>query len=161
MNKTMLRTAAAVAALALLGAGCNPFARVQDRISDRIGEEIGERLLEGSVGGGTDLELGKIPADFPSDVPRYPGAEILSAVITNEGRIAIMNFKTGDSAEAVVEWYGDQLVSAGFESDADIAKLGLFRVYTKGEVKITIQTQRIPNENKTAVTVTRAEEKQR
>lgn len=146
-------------ALALMGLGCNPFASVQQKIEARVGEELGERLLEGSVGGGVDLEIGRVPANYPKDALFYPGTEVRSAVLTSEGRIAISNMTTKDDQEKVVEWYDREYVALGFEKDEDIAKLGMFRVYEKGNVKITVQTQRVPNQDITAVTVTRAEVK--
>lgn len=151
-----VRSVSLVSLLALLGAGCDPFAPARDRIADEVGEAIGEGLLEGSLGGDTDLELGKIPANFPNDVPRYPDAQVASAIVTNEGRIAIMNFSTKDSPEDVVSWFDGEMAAGGFVLDEGIAKLGLFRVYEKDDVKITLQTQKREGAAETAVTVSRA-----
>ncbi len=149
--------------LSVLGAGCNPLSSASREIrrgaSERAGEELAERLLEGSAGGNADIELGKIPADFPADVIRYPNVTVNSAVNMKERNVAIANFLTTDSQEKVVEWYDAQYAAAGFEKDESIAKLGLFRVYEKGKVKITVQTQAVPKESKTVITVTRSEAK--
>lgn len=126
-------------------------------MEQRIGEEIGEGLVEGMAGGGADLELGTLPADFPSDVPRYPDAEYVSAVVMNDGRIAIANFSVNDSPEAVVAWFEGEMAASGFELDEDMAKLGLFRIFKKDKITVTLQTQ--AREGKTYVSVQRAEQK--
>ncbi len=107
------------------------------------------------AGGQADLELGKLPADFPEDVPRYPDAEYVSAVHMQDRNISIANFTTKDEPQAVVDWFDRELKASGFAPDEDIAKLGLFRVYNKGAVKITIQTQRSEGSGETTVSVQR------
>jgi hypothetical protein len=155
---TLVRVVAIAAGLSLLGAGCNPFAAVEKRASDAVGEAIGEGLIEGMAGQGVDLELGKIPANFPSDVLFYPDAQVGSAIMTEQG-IAIANIMTTDETQKVVEWYDREYAADGFVKDEGIAKLGLFRVYQKGNVKMTVQTQRPADQDKTLITVTRSESK--
>lgn len=154
---TLVRVAAIMAGLSLMGAGCNPFAPLQQRMEQRIGEEIGEGLIEGMAGGGADLELGTLPADFPSDIPRYPDAEYVSAVVMNDGKVAIANFSVNDSPEEIVAWFDAEMAASGFELDEGMVKLGLFRIFKKDKVTVTLQTQ--SRDGKTYVSVQRAEQK--
>ncbi|KAA0206387.1 hypothetical protein EDM68_02695 [Candidatus Uhrbacteria bacterium] len=154
MNRFVIRSLAVVAGLSLMGAGCNPFARVEQR----VGERVAEGLIERGLGGDASVDLGGgLPADFPTDVPRYPDAEYVSAVYLKDQNIAIANFKTKDEPQAVTDWFDRELRSAGFIMDENIAKLGLFRVYNKGTVKITLQTQRPEDGDRTTVSVQRVD----
>lgn len=156
MKHTILvRSAAAVSVLTLFGAGCNPFTRVEQR----VGERVAEGLIERGLGGDASVDLGgKLPDDFPSDVPRHPNAEYVSAVHMKDQKISIANFRTKDTPEAVTDWFARELAAGGFSSDEQIAKLGLFRVYKKGSVTVTIQVQGPRDgEDRTTVSVQRTE----
>ena len=59
-----------------------------------------------SVGAGAGE---KIPADFPSDVPIYPGAETLSAVFYPDRDFGAARLLTDDDLEDVIAWYREKL----------------------------------------------------
>lgn len=145
------------ALLVLAGAGCNPFASVQQNIADRITEkavesQTGGRVKIDSNSGDVTFEnqdengmmrIGegiKLPDNFPGDIPRYPNASYVSAVVLQDGTQAIGNFKTTDDAEAVKAWFDDELQKDGFARSMDIP-VGFIRLYEKDNVKITVQVQ--------------------
>lgn len=140
--RNILRYGAVLGVFALLGVGCNPFARLQSNVEDRLGSSVAERIVEQATGGGADVKFGssvKLPANFPSVVPRYPDAVYVSAMVLREGKQALANLQTKDDPEKVAKWYEEKITEAGFKLDADVAFGGIVKIYAKGDVKITIQ----------------------
>jgi hypothetical protein len=144
----------ALSLLVIMGQGCNPFKRFEQS----VGEEITERVIERSTGGQVEIGIdgeAKLPSSFPEDVPRYPDARYVSASVTNEGKIAIANFKTGDSATEVQSWFKSELEAGGFALDTTFALGGSIQYYTKGDIRLTVQTQE--RDGETVVSIQRAE----
>ena len=140
----------------LMGQGCNPFQRAQER----AGEAILERTIESQTGGNVEIDVGggaSLPKNFPDDVPRYPGAEYVSALVTDEGKVAIANFKTEDSAHDVQAWFKSEIEANGYELDTVFEIGASLQLYRKGEAKISIQTQRNEDEGVTVVSIQKAE----
>lgn len=144
-----------LAAVALTGLGCNPFASVQQK----IGESVTEKVIEGATGGKVDVNSGdnavtfrdaktgdysawgenaKIPDDFPSDVPRYPGAKTVTVSLQGNKKEASLAQTTSDSVSKVVEWFAGQMRNNGFTeaSSLDLGTSGKMISYEKGDVKI-------------------------
>jgi hypothetical protein len=158
MNTSIfVRAAIVVAGLSLLGAGCNPFARVEQN----LGESVAEGAIERAIGGDADVDIGtaKLQENFPSDVPRYPNANYLASIIQKEGGYAIANFTTSDEMSDIADWFDIELKKEGFELDTDMSFGGLARVYQKDGVAITLQIQGPDDEsNETTVSIQRLEE---
>ena len=58
----------------------------------------------------------ELPADFPADVPRYPGAEVIQSRISADEGMTV-TFSVGDDAEKVVSFYADSLAAEGWSTD--------------------------------------------
>ncbi len=72
-----------------------------------------EKGKEGTIefSGGADL---KLPDDFPSDLPVYPGAKIISHFQTGTGNRQII-FKSDDRTKKVYDFYLSKLEKSGWE----------------------------------------------
>ena len=60
----------------------------------------------------TTVELGVLPAEFPRDIPVYPGATVISASSAALGHGAI--FSTADAADRVADFYEAELWELGW-----------------------------------------------
>ena len=110
-------------------------------INRLIAKTAAEKMIEAATGGkaqvntdngevtvktdqGTYSTSDKIPANFPSDVPVYPGAKVQSSVATSQeqGNGHYLGLETSDSLDTVTAWYKSQVVDKGWkiESDATI-----------------------------------------
>ncbi|HVM90946.1 MAG TPA: hypothetical protein VMU11_03565, partial [Verrucomicrobiae bacterium] len=71
-------------ALGLMGLGCNPTASITQKVTDTAVEQAikAQTGVDVHVNGSANLS-----SDFPSDVPRYPGANYVSSLV--QGRVAI------------------------------------------------------------------------
>jgi hypothetical protein len=58
----------------------------------------------------------ELPADFPADVPRYPGAEVVQARISADEGMTV-TFSVGDDVDKVVSFYADSLAAEGWSTD--------------------------------------------
>jgi hypothetical protein len=71
------------------------------------------------------------PADFPSDVPRYPGSKITSANTAPDGAFAV-TIDTPDGVEAVAKFFGDGFSGQGWETSAQAIPDGTLVTAEKG-----------------------------
>jgi hypothetical protein len=61
-----------------------------------------------------------LPKDFPEDVPTYPGAtSVVSSSVPEEG--TLVSFESQDTAEAVFEFYRNQLVERGWAVEGEMS----------------------------------------
>lgn len=156
--KNVVRGALILSLMVVMGQGCNPFKRAEERIAESIVERAIERQSNGEVDvdfgdgkvdfkteeGSGQMRVGegsKLADNFPSDVPRYPGANYVSSFVAAEGKTGIANFRTSDSPEDVQAWFKSELESDGFTLSGLFQMGGSIQLYEKGEVKITVQTQ--------------------
>ncbi len=59
---------------------------------------------------------GELPADFPADVPHYPGSKVTHAKGTRELGIAV-TFASTDGLDAVAKYYVDGLAANGWQAE--------------------------------------------
>jgi hypothetical protein len=95
---------AAVAALVVCASGCRK-AKVEEKdTSSQVRMDGGDITLSSS--GGTVGLGGKLPDDFPKDVPVYPGANIIMATRSSTGKPAwSLTMTSGDDTEHVMAFY--------------------------------------------------------
>ena len=63
---------------------------------------------------------GALPKDFPEDVPTYPGAtSLVSSSVPEEG--TLVSFESKDTAEAVFEFYRNQLAQRGWAVEGEMS----------------------------------------
>ena len=172
--KNVLRGFLILSVVVIMGQGCNPFQRAQEKAGEAFVEKMVESQTEGKVkldldretvdfeteDGTGQMRLGegsKLADNFPDDVPRYPEASYVSSVVTNEGKTAIANFRTEDSPEDVQAWFKSELEGDGFELDLTFQAGASLQLYKKGDVKISVQSQADEDNGLTVVSIQRAE----
>jgi hypothetical protein len=159
--KTFKTLGLSLVALSLLGIGCNPFAGAQKKLEDKIGQSVSEKILEGASGGkGTfditdegitikDKETGesmgfgagaKIPAGFPSDIPRYDGSVITIVSLSQDTKKAMLGVTMeGKTVAELSEWYDAKLIASGYERTSELNASGLvMNEYKKGKVTLNL-----------------------
>jgi hypothetical protein len=128
MTRTMLVGTVLVCALAATGCG--------KKMSEKLGEKIMEKAIEHNSGGNAKVDISdkgmtiktkdgefvagqagavKLPADFPSDVLVYKGSKPVVSMKTGNG--LMIHLETGDSVEKVIETYGKEMPSQGWEQE--------------------------------------------
>jgi hypothetical protein len=145
-------------ALSVMGIGCNPFAGVQEKINQKIGESVVEKMIKAGSGGKIDVDaedgglsfkdpktgetisLGtnaKIPAGFPTDIPKYEGAQVSIASLTKDGSAVLAVTIRDVEPKVLAEWYDEQIRANGFErkSETPVAET-LFHEYRKSDAKL-------------------------
>ena len=72
-----------------------------------------------------------LPANFPQDFPRYPGAEIAST--SSDGKTTVVELKTPDSLETVTDYYKTKLKQESWEitSSTEISNAAVFEFSKK------------------------------
>jgi hypothetical protein len=58
----------------------------------------------------------ELPADFPSDVPLYPGAEVIQARVSPGGETSV-TLSVGDDVEKVASFLADSFAAEGWSTD--------------------------------------------
>lgn len=180
MKKCILPFAAALAAVSLMGFGCNPFASVEQKVSQKVGEKVAEGILNQASGGkvsvdaqdgqysfkdnktGASYAVGEnvsIPDTFPKDVPLYAGAKALTVSVGAAGEgDAGVTLQTTDDVATVTKWYEGKLKSDGWTQSSSATFNGSeIRAYEKGEVKLSLSV--IPGgdeEKRSVITIGRS-----
>lgn len=115
------------------------------KASESSAEKAAERAIERATGNKADVNIsgggvkiagkeggkeftyevsGKggvaLPKSFPDDVPRYPGAGVLSSM-SQGNAMSMVTLQTGDASDRVYEFYGAKLRDAGWEIVNEVA----------------------------------------
>jgi hypothetical protein len=77
-----------------------------------------------------------LPADFPPDLPQYPGATVTKARSTPGTGLAVA-WQTGDEPAKVASWYADSLAAQGWATQRTEAPDGVMVFADKGERSAT------------------------
>jgi len=73
---------------------------------------------------------GELPSDFPSDVPRYPGAKVSSARGTEDLGVAV-TLTTADGVEAVAKFFADGLAAQSWQTQSQATADGTMLIADK------------------------------
>jgi len=77
---------------------------------------------KGADGKETEVQLGQnttVPADFPKNVPVYPGAKLMASVSISQGENGhMLTLSTKDPVSAVLDYYKKNL--AGFKVEGEL-----------------------------------------
>jgi hypothetical protein len=114
--------------------------------------EDGKRvtLSHRTDGGDTEMELGsnaRIPADFPRNVPIYPGAKLIASVgSTDRGRRShVVTLTATAAADVVYAFYKQRLPSFGTVEEVNLAGIRMLTARSSGgttlEVMVTADGQ--------------------
>jgi len=71
-------------------------------------------------------ETGGLPANFPKDVPIYPGAKVVAGATS--GADAGVTFETSDPPEKVMNLYKEELPRNGWKEIKPVSVAGLYTV---------------------------------
>jgi hypothetical protein len=74
----------------------------------------------------------ELPADFPQDVPRYPGAEVKSSRTSPRAGMSVV-MTTSDPPDKVSQFLADSLAAEGWSTDIREASKGKVILADKGE----------------------------
>lgn len=135
------------ALLALTGAGCGTsVAPAAPRVTNTSPTPTRQVVPQG------DFQL---PADFPTDFPKYANASIFSAI--SDSQRAIMSLKSSDESGVVLSWYHQAFVAAGYTADENVTRGTVTsRSYLKGNIKFVVNVDNQGDKNpKTLLSVTR------
>jgi len=160
MNNKILSVVAIALPLSLMGFGCNPFQKAQDKMAETAAEKMTEGLLGKATGGKVDVdsESGgvqfkdnktgdtfgfgdnvKIPSDFPSEVFLYDGAKPASVITSRKENTANITLLSTDDSEKVMLWYEAKYKLSGWTEESSSAINNLeYREYTKDNKKIVL-----------------------
>ena len=140
-------------ALVLTTTGCS---KIKEKLAEKAAEKAIETAtgaeevdLNGSSGGvtvkdakGGVVKVGtnaKLPDDWPSSVPVYPGSTVVASFSANDGKM--VHLETKDSVDEVTKFYKDKL--SGFTKEAELDLGGNRTIaYKKGKEKIGISIAR-------------------
>lgn len=172
MKKLLSVGAALLAGSALLGAGCNPVANIQQRVTEKaiegaINKETGGQAkvdINGDQGVTyRDAKTGdytafgenvKIPDEMPKDFPRYANAKTLAVMVKGDKTEASLSQTTGDSLEKVVKWFEETVKGQGYTLASTMEAGGTKIVtYEKGKVKVTASISADANSKQTTITI--------
>ena len=127
------------AGLMMVGAGCNPFAKMQERVAQNVIENVVENQIKKETGKDVNIDLNgknltvtgadgegmftagedvKLPSDFPKSVPIYGGATIKSVVTVPGEEGANVVLETSDSPTTVRDWYKKEAEAKGWKQTA-------------------------------------------
>ncbi len=134
-----------------------------------MGKSAAEKAMEAATGGKVSVDAGsgdvtvktdegtwstsdKLPADFPNDVPLYPGATVQGSVASaqQQGGGYYAGLETTDSINKVVSWYKAEVAASGWTVSTNLeVDGGLMLGGTKDtrELVVTISKQ----DNKVAI----------
>ncbi|EKD49482.1 MAG: hypothetical protein ACD_63C00126G0001 [uncultured bacterium] len=171
-TKFLVLSLSVIVFFAFVGAGCGFF-----DWRKKAAEKSLEQALEKQSGGKVDIEVesntttweteegksefgtGEIPANFPSDLPLYPGATASYTFVGsgNEEGSASATLETSDSMDKVSSWYKQNIESNGWSitrTDQWGADSDQFSNYVaeKGDKELSVGIT--SPEGKTMITIT-------
>lgn len=133
-HKTLVKSVAIASALAvtftLSACFTNPLDTLTDKISEGVAQGGAEKLIEGVTGSKMDIETGKLPADFPAEIPTLDGAiQTAFGMEIDDGKTWSVVIAV-DDAQTAMATAREKFLSAGFEetlwNDADVMTMGMF-----------------------------------
>lgn len=138
---------AASSVFLLMGAGCGQTAvetgteaQINAGLKGNGSVDINDNTYNYKTNTGDTFSVGenvKIPDDFPKDVPVYPEAKVVTAMITGADGGASLTMTTPDVVEKVGAWYADQLKDWTKAATYSYAG-GETRQYTKDKATISL-----------------------
>ena len=118
----------AAAAAALLGAGCGRTHTVSTSdgkvtVTEKGKDGAASMTFTGKNGEKVtmDVNSGKLPSDYPSDVPVYKDARVTMSQTVSEKNGRNLMMETGDAADKVAGFYKTGLESNGWKIEGTVA----------------------------------------
>ena len=168
------------AVISLMGAGCNPLQSAQKAAEQKVADSIASGILSKASNGKVDVNTANnqmqfkdnktgntvsfgenlsIPADFPKDVPIYPGSKASSIMSSQTDKTANATLTTSDDSATVIKWYEGQFSGWKEDENSTINNVEV-REYSKDTVKITVSVwPQSGDQTGSFITLSRSEEK--
>lgn len=134
-----------LAGMALLAAGCNPSQTISTSegevtVTDK-GKDSGSYTFAGKDGQKMTMDVGggKLPDDYPKDVPVYKDAKIVvtQTISEKDGRNLVL--ESDDSAEAIANFYKKELAAQAWTIDNTMTTGGMnMMTATKANRQLTV-----------------------
>lgn len=134
-------------------------------ISGTITQKTGVQTTTGASGGTTftdpktgaviNLDVNKIPDNFPKDFPIYPDAKVSSSYTAPNGDKGIwLTLTTSDSVEKVVAFYTEKLKSDGWtEAASSDPTSGTIFTISKDKLAGSLLVQKTKDQNQTSTSI--------
>lgn len=118
-----------------------------------------EITMTNKGGENISFNTGKLPKNFPSDIPLYPKAEILASIMYNDKHEDVLSLETGDSITEIENFYKKELTGKGWKIEKVFStdKSGIFSgIKDRRTVSIAI-TKGAKSKNNIALSITKTE----
>lgn len=125
--------------LAVLIGALIACSNVKEKLTELVVEKTVKKSVEQSSGGNVDVNLGKVPKDWPAFLPPYPGSKVQVAGTSYiTGKLSgSLSMQTSDPPAQVLDHYTKAL--AGFTLKQELNMNGaLTRSFTKEQQMVTI-----------------------
>jgi hypothetical protein len=134
-----------LAGIALLAAGCNrsqTFSTSEGEVTvTNKSKDSGSYTFTGKDGQKMTMDVGagKLPDDYPKDVPVYKDARIVVTQTISEKNGRNLVLESGDSAEAIANFYKKELAAQDWTVENTMVTEGLnMLTATKGSRQLTV-----------------------
>ncbi len=145
MRSSLSFLGASLLATLLIGAGCS--SKTSSTTSTTPPSAGGSAYGGGTIGA-------RIPDNFPSDIPRYPGEQVIIASVFDN--TATLTAETNDSKDKAIVWVNQQFQTQGAtlqnRSDEGISTTFIFM---KANVRYTVRLDANSGNAGTGITITR------
>lgn len=84
----------------------------------KVDEKSGSVEVTTGDGQGTFSSKAELPKNYPSDIPVYPGSEVMYSVV-KDGQGSNVTLSSSDSQQQVVSYYESQLAEKGWSKTRD------------------------------------------
>ncbi len=147
------------------------------KASESSAEKAAERAIEKATGNKADVNIsgegvkvtgkeggkefsyevsgkggGALPKSFPGDVPRYPGATVLSSM-SQGNEMSMVTFQTGDATDRVYEFYSAELKDGGWEIVNEVSTPQMRMISGKKKADRQANVTVIGGDGKSTITV--------
>ncbi len=150
---------------------------IESMVENQIEKETGKKVdidtnmddgkFEVKGDDGSTFSIGsdsKLPADFPTDIPVYKGAKVVSSSKFNSSASSTKSYmimlNTSDDVDTVNEYYATALVDNGWTEESNYSSsYGTTIMLKKGERTLTVLFYENKSEKNTSITLTVSEAK--
>lgn len=143
MRENLLLAAPALAALLLASCGRTTYTSKDGSVTvEKKGKDESAMTFTGKNGDKVEINTGggKIPDDYPKDLPVYESAKLIMSTSANEKNAHNLMLESGDPADKIAEFYKKGLESNGWkvEGTMNMGEMNMFTA-TKDKRQAVIQ----------------------
>lgn len=151
---------AVVGTLLLAGAGCSNYVgnKALERASGGRVDVNGQKMKVTSDSGSLEWGGNKLPSDWPSDAPAYPGATVQFSANSNptdkgQNKSSSVMLESKDSALLVSDFYKKELVSKGWKIAGTYEVGGVYSMTAEKDTR-TLVLSIAGSKNSTSISLT-------